>query len=94
MTLPPALEIYRIAMESGKPFNLVIMDLTIPGGMGGKEAIGKLLEIDPGAKVIVSSGYSGDPIMANYEEYGFSGVAEKPYDTKELEKIVREVLQQ
>ena len=49
-------------------------DLTIPGGMGGKEAVKKLLEIDPGAKVIVSSGYAADPVTANYEKYGFSAV--------------------
>jgi len=61
-------------METGLPFDFVILDLTIPGGMGGKEAIKKILQIDPKAKVIVSSGYSNDPVMANYKEYGFPGV--------------------
>lgn len=66
-----AIEAYRKAREAGQTFDAVIMDLTIPGGVGGKEAIKKLLEIDPGAKVIVSSGYSTDPIMADCKKYGF-----------------------
>ncbi|HEY7545498.1 MAG TPA: response regulator, partial [Blastocatellia bacterium] len=68
-----AVEMYRQAMEAGVPFSAVILDLTIPGGMGGKEAIKKLLEIDPDVKAIVSSGYSNDPIMTRFREYGFSG---------------------
>ena len=79
-------------MESGQPFDAVIMDLTIPGGMGGKEAIAMLIEVDPEAKVIVSSGYSNDPIMADYEAYGFSGVAAKPYRIGELEKTLGDIL--
>ncbi len=63
----------------GTPIEIVIMDLTIPGGMGGKEAVTKILDIDSAAKVIVSSGYSTDPVMANYEDYGFSAAIEKPY---------------
>jgi CheY-like chemotaxis protein len=79
-----ALKLYRKALEAGSPFAAVIMDLTIPGGMGGKEAIKRLLETDPGAIVIVSSGYSNDPIMADYKLYGFSGVIAKPYKIEEL----------
>ena len=60
-------------MDSGQPFSVVIMDLTVPGGMGGKVAIQKLMEIDAGVKAIVSSGYSTDPIMSNYQHYGFQG---------------------
>jgi PAS domain S-box-containing protein len=74
-----AIELYERARKSGEPFDAVIMDLTIPGGMGGREAIKKLLEIAPDAKAIVSSGYSNDPIMAEYTKYGFSGVVGKPY---------------
>ncbi len=87
-----AIERYATARDSGQPFAVLIMDLTIPGGMGGQEAIGKLLEIDPEAKVIVSSGYSTDPIMADFKEYGFSAVAAKPYSTEELEETLRGIL--
>ena len=87
-----AIEAYQKAREAGQTFDAVIMDLTIPGGVGGKEAIKKLLEIDPGAKVIVSSGYSTDLIMADYKKYGFSAVAAKPYGVGQLEKILASVL--
>ena len=82
-----AIEMYR-----KNPFNVVIMDLTIPGGMGGKEAVKKLLEIDSKARVIVSSGYSNDPVMANFEKYGFSGVVSKPYEIEELSKALYKVI--
>jgi PAS domain S-box-containing protein len=81
-----ALEKYRQAMVMSSPFDGVIMDLTIPGGMGGKVAVQKLLEIDPDAKAIVSSGYADDPIMAGYGEYGFKGVIAKPYKIDEMQK--------
>ncbi len=87
-----AIELYRKAKESGEPFGAVIMDLTIPGGMGGKEAIKKLLDIDPAAKVIVSSGYSNDPIMSDYKSYGFSDVIAKPYKVAELSAKVHKVI--
>jgi PAS domain S-box-containing protein len=87
-----ALKMYAQGREAGKPFNAVIMDLTIPGGMGGKEAIKKLLEIDPEARVIVSSGYATDPIMSEYKKYGFSAVITKPYSVKQLEETLREIL--
>jgi len=86
-----AVEKYAQALEAGKPFDAVIMDLTIPGGMGGKEAIKKLLEIDPDAKVIVSSGYATDPIMSEYKKYGFSAVIAKPYNVKQLEETMRSI---
>ena len=72
--------------------DVVILDVTIPGGMGGQEAIKKLLEIDPEVKAIVSSGYSNDPIMSHYQAYGFSSVIAKPYRIKELSKILRDVM--
>lgn len=87
-----AIEIYVKAQKDGQPFNLVIMDLTIPGGMGGKEAVGKLLEIAPDAKVIVSSGYSMDPIMADYKKYGFSGVVVKPYNANEMSEMITKIM--
>ncbi|MBD3265498.1 response regulator, partial [bacterium] len=64
----------------------------IPGGMGGKEAIQKILTIDPQAKALVSSGYSSDPVMAEYMEYGFCGVISKPYSFEELESVLSEIL--
>jgi len=79
-----ALARYKEAMAEGTPFDIVVMDLTIPGGMGGKEAIGALLVVDPNAKAIVSSGYADDPVMADSAQYGFRGVVAKPYTVKEL----------
>lgn len=87
-----AIEKYRSAMESPDPFHIVIMDLTIPGGMGGKEAIRKLREIDPCAKAIVSSGYSHDPIMSNFVEYGFNALIAKPYTIADLSRTVSTLL--
>ena len=79
-----AIERYRESRESGASFDLVILDLTVPGGMGGKETMEHLLKIDPEVKVLVSSGYSTDPVMAEYRKFGFSGVIGKPYEIKTL----------
>jgi len=87
-----ALVLYREAIEGGTPFHAVIMDLTIPGGMGGKETMGKLLKIDPDARVIVSSGYSNDLLIADYALYGFCGVLTKPYTPRELSEKVFEAI--
>lgn len=87
-----AIASYKEAMESGNPFDAVIMDLTIPGRMGGKEAIMKLKEIHPEIKAIVSSGYSSDPIMAEYDKFGFSGILAKPYGCDELGSVMCEVI--
>jgi CheY-like chemotaxis protein len=87
-----AVEHYRQAREAGRPFSLVIMDLTVPGGMGGKEAIGRLREIDPQVKAIVSSGYSSDPVLANFRAHGFAGVVAKPYEYADVVKVLRDVL--
>ena len=85
-----ALEMYDQARAAGIPFDIVIMDLTIPSGMGGGEAIGRLLELDPKAKAIVASGYSTDPIMANYRKNGFVGAVGKPFRLDDLgETLVR-----
>jgi CheY-like chemotaxis protein len=86
-----AINIYKQAMSSG-PFDAVIMDLTIREGMGGKEAVGKLLEIDPDARVIVSSGYSTDPVMANYKKHGFCSVILKPYQIEALSELLHDVI--
>jgi PAS domain S-box-containing protein len=88
-----ALTEYKKALSSEKPFDIVILDLTIAGGMGGKKTMKELLEIDPSARVIVSSGYSTDPIMAHFDEYGFKAVAVKPYDVDELVKAIRKAFE-
>ena len=88
-----AIELYKKAKKSGNAFDAVIMDLTVPGGMGGKETIKKLLKIDSKVKGIVSSGYSNDPIMADFRKHGFVGFLAKPYQTEELHEVLVKVLQ-
>ncbi|SMC36831.1 His Kinase A (phospho-acceptor) domain-containing protein [Desulfocicer vacuolatum DSM 3385] len=83
---------YQEAMANNDKFKAVIMDLTIPGGMGGKEAVQHILEIDPQAKVIVSSGFSTDPVMADYKSYGFSGVVAKPFMVQELSDVLCKII--
>jgi signal transduction histidine kinase len=87
-----AIELYREAMASAEPFAAVLMDLTIPGGMGGRETMQKLLEIDPQVVGIVSSGYCNDPILSNFGDYGFSGIVEKPYSLEALGAVLNELL--
>ncbi|MCI0529983.1 MAG: PAS domain S-box protein, partial [Nitrospira sp.] len=87
-----AIELYKKSKELKHPFDVVILDLTIPGGMGGKETIQRLLEIDPQVKALVSSGYSDDPIMANPKCYGFRGVVPKPYNIEELGETLHKVI--
>jgi DNA-binding NarL/FixJ family response regulator len=87
-----SLRLYRQAQDDGEPFAAVIMDLTIPGGMGGKEAVARLLEIDPEARVIVSSGYSNDPIVSHFADFGFCGAVNKPYSIEQLGTVLREVI--
>ena len=83
-----AVRTYQENLAQGEKFAAVIMDLTIPGGMGGREAVAELLAIDHSAKVYVSSGYSTDPIMVNYHDYGFSGVIAKPFDLAAIQKLL------
>jgi DNA-binding NtrC family response regulator len=87
-----AIEMYRKAMESGKPYDAVILDLTIPGSMGGEEVIKILREIDPEVKAIVFSGYAEGEVMANYRKYGFKGMMPKPFDAYALGKVLNNVL--
>ncbi len=84
---------YREKLEAGERFDCVILDLTLPGGMGGKEALKRLIEIDPTVTAIVSSGYAMDDTMSRYQDYGFSGVIAKPYEAAELGRVVHGVIQ-
>ncbi len=88
-----AIQMYKAARKSGKPYDAVILDLTVPGGMGGKDTVKKLLKIDPEIKAIVSSGYSDDPVLSNFQEYGFKGMMPKPFESRLLSKVLHEVLQ-
>lgn len=87
-----AIKLYELSMNVGHVYDAVIMDLTVPGGMGGKEAVVQIKQLDPSAKVIVSSGYYTDPVLANFMDYGFDGVVPKPYQVEELGKAVKEVI--
>lgn len=83
---------YRNAMLGGRPYDLVITDLTIPGSMGGKDTAQKLIEMDPEVKIIATSGYSNDPIMSSYRSYGFQDIIIKPYSLKILSTVIAKVL--
>ena len=87
-----AIRLFQAAQKNRAPFDALLMDITVPGGMGGKDAIQELLKIDPDVKAIVSSGYAKDPIMSNYQDYGFIGVVPKPYNVEELSKELHRVL--
>jgi CheY-like chemotaxis protein len=87
-----AIRLYRRALDDRRPFDAVIVDLTVPGGMGGKEAVERLREIDPHVRAIVVSGYSNDPVMANHAEYGFSAGLGKPFRFDELLRVVGRVI--
>ena len=86
------LRLYEQALTAGRRFDAVVMDLTIPGGMGGKECIVRLRALDPAVRAIVSSGYSNDPVMAEPTKHGFRGVITKPYQLKELSNTLHAVI--
>jgi len=87
-----AIGMYQEARHSGLSYDAVVIDLTVPGGMGGKETIQKLKAMDPEAKAIISSGYSSVPIMTDFEKYGFKGAIAKPYEVTELSIVLHEVI--
>jgi two-component system cell cycle sensor histidine kinase/response regulator CckA len=87
-----AIDLYIKAKREEHPFDAVIIDLTIPGGMGGEKTIKKLIEVDPRVKAVVSSGYSSDPIMSDFKHYGFLGAIDKPYRIQELERTLQNIL--
>jgi PAS domain S-box-containing protein len=87
-----AIKLYKEAKGSLRPFDAVVLDLTVADGMGGAETIQKLREIDPNIKAVVSSGYSNNPLMAGYAKYGFKAMVAKPYTAKQLSDILKQVL--
>lgn len=89
-----AIRKYRDASDAGNPFDVVLLDITVPGGLGGKDTMKELLAFDPAVKAIVSSGYSNDPVMASHLRYGFKGVIAKPCLMEELDEVIRRVLQE
>jgi PAS domain S-box-containing protein len=87
-----AIDLYRQGRQEGRPIEVFLMDLTIPGGMGGQEAVAKLLALDPRVKAVVSSGYSNDPVVANFRDYGFVEVVAKPFRISDLGKVIAKVM--
>ncbi|HEX4085412.1 MAG TPA: response regulator [Chthoniobacteraceae bacterium] len=87
-----AVTLYQEAMAAGNPFAAVILDLTVPEGLGGFDAFQAIKSFDPGVKAILSSGYSHEPVVLNYRDYGLAGVAPKPYKVKELIGTVQGVV--
>ncbi len=83
--------LYRQAWQAGKPFDVVILDLTVPGGLGAQETLPLLREVNPGVKAVVSSGYANDPLLADFRQYGFQGVVSKPYKVDELQMVLKQV---
>jgi CheY-like chemotaxis protein len=85
-----AIRTYQDEMNAGRKFDAVITDLTVPGGMGGKDAVAALRQIDPDVHAVVSSGYADDPVMAEYQRFGFRGVVAKPFTVKDLGRVLKE----
>ncbi|MGA1868415.1 MAG: response regulator [bacterium] len=86
------MELYKKAQCEKNPFDVVVLDLTIPGGRGGKETMRKLHKIDPDVKAIISSGYPNDPAIFNYKNYGFKGAITKPYEINKFSMLLRELI--
>ena len=87
-----AIDLYKTAKTEGSPFDIVILDLSVPEGMGGKEAVTHLKAFDPAVKAVVSSGYSNDPAVVNFELYGFSGTLTKPYKITDMKEILEHLI--
>ena len=87
-----AIDLYKKEKTSGEPFDIVILDLSVPTGMGGKETIEHLRKFDPAIKAIISSGYCNDPVVENFSQYGFSGRLTKPYKISDLKNLLEELM--
>jgi CheY-like chemotaxis protein len=87
-----AIDLYKRESSAGIPFDAVILDLSVPDGMGGKEAIGLLKEFDPEIKAVVSTGFSNDPAVLDFAHYGFSGKLTKPYKINDLKMVLEQLI--
>ena len=87
-----AIAAYESALREGRPYQLVISDLTMPDGLSGAQTIARLRDIDPAVRAIVSSGYANDPVLSQFENYGFTGMIAKPYEIDALARKVAEIL--
>lgn len=87
-----AIELYRQERENGNPFDLVILDLSVPDGMGGKEASEKLRALNPDARIVISSGFTNDPMLTDYASFGLSGVLAKPYRITEIKALLETMI--
>ena len=87
-----AIALYEASKAAGTGFDAVLLDLTVTGGVGGVEAAAKLRQLDPSSRLIVSSGYSDAPVMADFREYGFDAVLPKPWTVPEISDVLRRVL--
>ncbi|PKL69975.1 MAG: response regulator [Methanomicrobiales archaeon HGW-Methanomicrobiales-1] len=87
-----AIDLYKQEKNAGAPFDLVILDLSIPEGMGGKDTIGQLKAFDPDVKAVVSTGYANDPAVLDFIGFGFSGKLSKPYKINELKSILEQMI--
>ncbi|HOX34644.1 MAG TPA: response regulator [Methanoregulaceae archaeon] len=87
-----AIELYRREREKGNPFDLVILDLSVPDGMGGKEASEKLRALNPDARIVISSGFTNDPMLTDYASFGLSGVLAKPYRITEIKALLETMI--
>lgn len=87
-----AISLYALEKDAGVPFDVVILDLSVPEGMGGREAVGKLKELDPDVKAIVSSGYTNDPCVQNFADCGFAGILAKPYKINDMKVLLEQLM--
>jgi CheY-like chemotaxis protein len=87
-----AIDLYKKAKTAGAPFDIVILDLSVPSGMGGKETIEHLRKFDPAVKAIISSGYTNDPVVQDFSQYGFSGSLTKPYKITDLKTLLEQLM--
>ena len=87
-----AIDLYTLEKSAGAPFDVVILDLSVPSGLGGKETIVQLRKIDPGVKAVISSGYSDDPVVSDFSNHGFDEVLTKPYKIHDLKNMLEQIM--